>query len=169
MNRSTRILYLPLLLRLRFLAGSVDAHPVTLLARITDKLTMFLFQSTVVPSLSRYRDTVCLVLLRYVDFRLKISLFLVLGEVNRLGWPTVQIRITGVTSYRPAPLSPMAALQNYFLTWKIGNPTRLGTSSSLQWHYRLGLRHGWPPEGTWCTIQKYHSMPMFLNLFSWYS
>ena len=73
----------------------------TLLARITDKLTMFLFQSTVVPSLPRYRDTVCLVLLRYVDFRLT------------------------------ALLAPMAALQNYFLTWKIGNSTRLGHFSGI--------------------------------------
>ena len=52
----------------------------TLLARIANKPTMFLFQSTVLPSLSRYRDTVCLVLLRYVDFRLKISLFLMLNS-----------------------------------------------------------------------------------------
>jgi len=42
----------------------------------------------------------------------------------------------------------MDALQNFFFwTWKIGNSTVLGTSSSPMWHYRLGLARGWIPQG----------------------
>ena len=42
----------------------------------------------------------------------------------------------------------MDALQNFFFwTWKIGNSTVLGTSSSPLWHYQLGLQQGWIPQG----------------------
>jgi hypothetical protein len=42
----------------------------------------------------------------------------------------------------------MDALQNFFFwTWKIGNSTQLGTSSSPMWHYQLGLQQGWIPKG----------------------
>jgi len=42
----------------------------------------------------------------------------------------------------------MDALQNFFFwTWKIGNSTVLGTSSSPLWHYQLGLERGWIPKG----------------------
>lgn len=42
----------------------------------------------------------------------------------------------------------MDALQNFFFwTWKIGNSTVLGTSSSPLWHYKLGLQQGWIPQG----------------------
>ena len=58
----------------------------------------------------------------------------------------------------------MDALQNFFFwTWKVGNSTRLGTSSSPQWHYRLGLRQGWIPKGTCRSIQNYH--PSAVALF----
>ncbi|KAF8886220.1 glycoside hydrolase family 5 protein [Gymnopilus junonius] len=44
-------------------------------------------------------------------------------------------------------LATMDALQNFFFwTWKIGNSTVLGTSSSPMWHYRLGLQQGWVPK-----------------------
>ncbi|KAF9451864.1 glycoside hydrolase family 5 protein [Macrolepiota fuliginosa MF-IS2] len=44
-------------------------------------------------------------------------------------------------------LASMDALQNFFFwTWKIGNSTVLGTSSSPMWHYQLGLQQGWIPK-----------------------
>ncbi|KAL1705182.1 glycoside hydrolase family 5 protein [Schizophyllum commune] len=44
-------------------------------------------------------------------------------------------------------LASMDALQNWFFwTWKIGNSTTLGTSSSPMWHYKLGLQEGWIPK-----------------------
>ncbi|KAJ8481292.1 hypothetical protein ONZ45_g15358 [Pleurotus djamor] len=44
-------------------------------------------------------------------------------------------------------LASMDALQNFFFwTWKIGNSTVLGTSSSPMWHYKLGLERGWIPK-----------------------
>lgn len=56
--------------------------------------------------------------------------------------PTVVSGLLDVT------LASMDALQNYFFwTWKIGNSSVLGTSSSPMWHYQLGLQQGWVPKG----------------------
>lgn len=41
----------------------------------------------------------------------------------------------------------MDALQNWFFwTWKIGNSTELGYSTSPFWHYKLGWQNGWIPK-----------------------
>ncbi|KAF4617270.1 hypothetical protein D9613_006259 [Agrocybe pediades] len=52
-----------------------------------------------------------------------------------------------VASLKNVTLASMDALQNFFFwTWKVGNSTQLGTSSSPMWHYRLGLQQGWIPK-----------------------
>ncbi|KAG6813013.1 hypothetical protein H0H92_014751 [Tricholoma furcatifolium] len=56
---------------------------------------------------------------------------------------------TLIASFRQVTLATMDALQNFFFwTWKVGNSTILGTSSSPLWHYQLGLERGWIPKGT---------------------
>ncbi|KAF8215056.1 glycoside hydrolase superfamily [Mycena galopus ATCC 62051] len=53
---------------------------------------------------------------------------------------------TMMASLKQVTLATMDALQNFFFwTWKIGNSTVLGTSSSPLWHYQLGLQRGWIP------------------------
>ncbi|KAF8874014.1 glycoside hydrolase family 5 protein [Mucidula mucida] len=53
---------------------------------------------------------------------------------------------TIITSLKSVALASMDALQNFFFwTWKIGDSTELGRSSSPMWHYRLGLQRGWMP------------------------
>jgi hypothetical protein len=55
---------------------------------------------------------------------------------------------TLIASLKQVTLATMDALQNFFFwTWKIGNSTVLGTSSSPLWHYQLGLEKGWIPKG----------------------
>ncbi|KAF8827374.1 hypothetical protein HHX47_DHR4000380 [Lentinula edodes] len=52
-----------------------------------------------------------------------------------------------IASLKQVTLATMDALQNFFFwTWKIGNSTVLGTSSSPLWHYKLGLQQGWVPS-----------------------
>ncbi|PPQ78746.1 hypothetical protein CVT25_010749 [Psilocybe cyanescens] len=52
-----------------------------------------------------------------------------------------------IASLKNVALASMDALQNFFYwTWKIGNSTKLGTSSSPMWNYQLGLQQGWIPE-----------------------
>jgi len=52
-----------------------------------------------------------------------------------------------IASLKDVTLASMDALQNFFFwTWKIGNSTKLGTSSSPMWHYQLGLQQGWVPK-----------------------
>ncbi|KAF8956533.1 glycoside hydrolase superfamily [Flammula alnicola] len=52
-----------------------------------------------------------------------------------------------VAGLKNVALASMDALQNFFFwTWKIGNSTQLGTSSSPMWHYQLGLQQGWIPK-----------------------
>ncbi|KIK51604.1 glycoside hydrolase family 5 protein [Collybiopsis luxurians FD-317 M1] len=52
-----------------------------------------------------------------------------------------------IASLKQVTLATMDALQNFFFwTWKIGNSTVLGTSSSPLWHYKLGLQQGWIPS-----------------------
>jgi len=54
---------------------------------------------------------------------------------------------TLIATLKQVTLATMDALQNFFFwTWKIGNSTVLGTSSSPLWHYQLGLREGWIPK-----------------------
>ncbi|KAJ7506726.1 glycoside hydrolase family 5 protein [Mycena galericulata] len=54
---------------------------------------------------------------------------------------------TLIASLKQVTLATMDALQNFFFwTWKIGNSTVLGTSSSPLWHYKLGLERGWIPQ-----------------------
>jgi glucan 1,3-beta-glucosidase len=54
-----------------------------------------------------------------------------------------------INSVLQVSLASMDALQNFFFwTWKIGESTVLGTSSSPLWHYQLGLAQGWIPSGT---------------------
>lgn len=54
---------------------------------------------------------------------------------------------TVVSGLLEVTLASMDALQNYFFwTWKIGNSSVLGTSSSPMWHYQLGLQQGWVPK-----------------------
>jgi len=54
---------------------------------------------------------------------------------------------TMIASLKQVTLATMDALQNFFFwTWKIGNSTVLGTSSSPLWHYQLGLERGWIPK-----------------------
>ncbi|KAJ7740225.1 exo-beta-1,3-glucanase [Mycena maculata] len=54
---------------------------------------------------------------------------------------------TLIASLKQVTLASMDALQNFFFwTWKIGNSTVLGTSSSPLWHYQLGLEKGWIPQ-----------------------
>ncbi|TFK71261.1 glycoside hydrolase family 5 protein [Pluteus cervinus] len=54
---------------------------------------------------------------------------------------------TLISSVKQVTLTSMDALQNFFFwTWKIGNSTVLGTSSSPMWHYQLGLEKGWVPK-----------------------
>lgn len=44
-------------------------------------------------------------------------------------------------------MASMDALQNFFFwTWKIGDSTVEGTSSSPLWHYQLGRDRGWIPR-----------------------
>ncbi|KAF8157928.1 glycoside hydrolase family 5 protein [Crassisporium funariophilum] len=53
-----------------------------------------------------------------------------------------------IASLKNVALASMDALQNFFFwTWKIGNATQLGgTSSCPMWHYKLGLQQGWIPK-----------------------
>ncbi|PFH51213.1 glycoside hydrolase family 5 protein [Amanita thiersii Skay4041] len=52
-----------------------------------------------------------------------------------------------IDGLKQVTLATMDALQNFFFwTWKIGDSTVLGTSSSPLWHYRLGLQQGWIPK-----------------------
>ncbi|KAH9480680.1 putative glucan 1,3-beta-glucosidase D [Psilocybe cubensis] len=52
-----------------------------------------------------------------------------------------------IAALKNVALASMDALQNFFYwTWKIGNSTALGTSSSPMWHYQLGLQQGWIPK-----------------------
>ncbi|PBK97236.1 glycoside hydrolase [Armillaria gallica] len=52
-----------------------------------------------------------------------------------------------IAGLKNVALASMDALQNFFFwTWKIGNSTQLGTSSSPLWHYQLGVQKGWIPE-----------------------
>lgn len=52
-----------------------------------------------------------------------------------------------IVALNDAVLASMDALQNWFFwTWKIGNSSTLGTSSSPMWHYKLGLERGWMPK-----------------------
>ncbi|KAG7445616.1 glycoside hydrolase [Guyanagaster necrorhizus] len=52
-----------------------------------------------------------------------------------------------IAGIKNVALASMDALQNFFFwTWKIGNSTQLGTSSSPLWHYQLGLQQGWVPK-----------------------
>jgi len=52
-----------------------------------------------------------------------------------------------ITGLKQVTLATMDALQNFFFwTWKIGNSTVLGTSSSPLWHYQLGVQQGWIPK-----------------------
>jgi glucan 1,3-beta-glucosidase len=52
-----------------------------------------------------------------------------------------------IAGLKQVTLASMDALQNFFFwTWKIGNSTILGTSSSPLWHYKLGLEQGWIPS-----------------------
>ncbi|KAJ6583920.1 exo-beta-1,3-glucanase [Mycena vulgaris] len=54
---------------------------------------------------------------------------------------------TLMAGLKQVTLATMDALQNFFFwTWKIGNSTVLGTSSSPLWHYQLGLERGWIPK-----------------------
>jgi len=54
---------------------------------------------------------------------------------------------TVIAALKQVTLASMDALQNFFFwTWKIGNSTVLGTSSSPLWHYQLGLQQGWIPQ-----------------------
>ncbi|KAJ7490539.1 exo-beta-1,3-glucanase [Mycena latifolia] len=54
---------------------------------------------------------------------------------------------TLIAGLKQVTLATMDALQNFFFwTWKIGNSTVLGTSSSPLWHYQLGLERGWIPQ-----------------------
>ncbi|KAF8228078.1 glycoside hydrolase [Tricholoma matsutake] len=54
---------------------------------------------------------------------------------------------TLIAALKQVTLASMDALQNFFFwTWKIGNSTVLGTSSSPLWHYKLGLQQGWIPQ-----------------------
>lgn len=54
---------------------------------------------------------------------------------------------TLINSLLQVTLATMDALQDFFFwTWKIGNSTVLGTSSSPLWHYQLGLQEGWIPK-----------------------
>ncbi|KAG2009614.1 exo-beta-1,3-glucanase, variant 4 [Coprinopsis cinerea AmutBmut pab1-1] len=54
---------------------------------------------------------------------------------------------TIISGLKQVTLASMDALQHFFFwTWKIGNSTRLGTSSSPMWHYKLGLERGWIPK-----------------------
>jgi len=58
-----------------------------------------------------------------------------------------------VSGLKNVALASMDALQNYFFwTWKIGNSTRLGTSSCPMWHYKLGMQQGWIPKGSFTTL-----------------
>ncbi|KAL1666983.1 glycoside hydrolase family 5 protein, partial [Schizophyllum commune] len=60
-------------------------------------------------------------------------------------WHNYNDTIKGVLN--DMALASMDALQNWFFwTWKIGNSTTLGTSSSPMWHYKLGLQEGWIPK-----------------------
>ncbi|KAJ7133535.1 glycoside hydrolase family 5 protein [Mycena epipterygia] len=60
-------------------------------------------------------------------------------------WASYNATLT--TSLKQVTLATMDALQNFFFwTWKIGNSTVLGTSSSPLWHYQLGLERGWIPK-----------------------
>ncbi|KAJ7643673.1 exo-beta-1,3-glucanase [Roridomyces roridus] len=61
-------------------------------------------------------------------------------------WASYNATLTA--SLKQVTLATMDALQNFFFwTWKIGNSTVLGTSSSPLWHYQLGLERGWIPKG----------------------
>ncbi|EKM79666.1 hypothetical protein AGABI1DRAFT_114151 [Agaricus bisporus var. burnettii JB137-S8] len=52
-----------------------------------------------------------------------------------------------IATLKQVSLASMDALQNFFFwTWKIGNSSVLGTSSSPMWHYKLGLEQGWIPR-----------------------
>ncbi|TFK27597.1 glycoside hydrolase [Coprinopsis marcescibilis] len=52
-----------------------------------------------------------------------------------------------ISGLKQVTLASMDALQNFFYwTWKIGNSTVLGTSSSPMWNYKLGLEMGWIPK-----------------------
>ncbi|KAF8887157.1 glycoside hydrolase superfamily [Infundibulicybe gibba] len=52
-----------------------------------------------------------------------------------------------ISNLKKVTLASMDALQNFFFwTWKIGNSSVLGTSSSPMWHYQLGLQRGWIPK-----------------------
>ncbi|KAJ7075788.1 exo-beta-1,3-glucanase [Mycena belliarum] len=54
---------------------------------------------------------------------------------------------TLIAGLKQVTLATMDALQNFFFwTWKIGNSTVLGTSSSPLWNYQLGLERGWIPK-----------------------
>ncbi|KAJ2917012.1 hypothetical protein MD484_g3422, partial [Candolleomyces efflorescens] len=54
---------------------------------------------------------------------------------------------TVINGLKQVTLASMDALQNFFFwTWRIGNSTTLGTSSSPMWHYQLGLERGWIPK-----------------------
>ncbi|KXN84327.1 putative glucan 1,3-beta-glucosidase D [Leucoagaricus sp. SymC.cos] len=52
-----------------------------------------------------------------------------------------------ISVLKQVTLASMDALQNFFFwTWRVGNSTVLGTSSSPMWHYQLGLEQGWIPK-----------------------
>ncbi|KAF5311717.1 hypothetical protein D9611_009477 [Ephemerocybe angulata] len=54
---------------------------------------------------------------------------------------------TTIDGLKQVTLASMDALQNYFFwTWKIGDSTKLGTSSCPMWHYKLGVEKGWIPK-----------------------
>ncbi|KAJ7028466.1 exo-beta-1,3-glucanase [Mycena alexandri] len=60
-------------------------------------------------------------------------------------WASYNATLTA--TLKQVTLATMDALQNFFFwTWKIGNSTVLGTSSSPLWHYQLGLERGWIPK-----------------------
>ncbi|KAJ7711488.1 exo-beta-1,3-glucanase [Mycena metata] len=60
-------------------------------------------------------------------------------------WASYNATLTA--TLKQVTLATMDALQNFFFwTWKIGNSTVLGTSSSPLWHYQLGLEKGWIPK-----------------------
>ncbi|KAL7414386.1 glycoside hydrolase superfamily [Mrakia frigida] len=51
-----------------------------------------------------------------------------------------------IADVRQVALRFMDATQNWFFwTWKIGVSTTRGYSASPDWHYQLGLEHGWIP------------------------
>lgn len=88
----------------------------------------------------------------FTDFSIRIHLVACPLTNNglRATWPDIQQSYSSQTiaALKQVTLASMDALQNFFFwTWKIGNSTVLGTSSSPMWHYKLGLEQGWIPHG----------------------